>query len=150
MSANSVNRETSRDALALLLQTALVGSGLPVGAVFNYRPAMFSAVPAVVASSDGSERLDETLDNAYEDHFFLLVFVFVPYAIAGSTWGPDDAEDAIDLIEKMIADVIMDNRNTANWEYIEFTGRTTIDDIVIGSEEFKRETLPIKVIKYQG
>lgn len=150
MSANSVNRETSRDALATLLTTALVGTGLPAGVVFNYRPATFGAVPAVVVTSEGGERLDETLDNAYLDYFYLAVFVFVPYAVAGSTWGPDDAEDAIDLIEKMIADVVMDNRNTANWGYIEFAQRSTIDDIVIGSEEFKRETLHVKVSKFQG
>jgi hypothetical protein len=151
MSANSVNRETSRDALAVLLQTALVGSGLPAGAVFNYRPATFSAVPAVVVSSGGSKRLTETLDNTYDDRFSLQVFVFVPYAVAGSTWGPDNAEDAIDLIEKMIADVIMDNRETVNWNYIELEDSgSTVDDIVIGSEEFKRETIPVKVTRYQG
>jgi len=150
MSANSVNRETSRDALTLLLQTALVGTGLPVGAIFNYRPATFSTVPAVVVSSDGTERLTETLDNAYEDRFALLVSVFVPYAVAGSAWGPDDAEDAIDLIEKMIADVIMDNRETVNWNYLELADQSKVDDIVIGSEEFKRETIPVKVIRYQG
>ena len=55
---SEIGRETARDALAALLETALVGSGLPAQAVYNYQIGDFQGQsPVVVVSSGPSERV---------------------------------------------------------------------------------------------
>ena len=151
MAADSLNRETVRDALVTLLQTALVGAGLPVQAVYGYQVGDAGGQsPAVVVSSAGSERRYKTMGTNWHDVFYFNVYAFVLYADSASSWTEANAEDRIDLIEKEIADTVMDNRTNANWDIITIEGPSIVDGVEIGGEEYRRELTRIKVEKYIG
>lgn len=114
------NREAARDALATLLTAALVGTGKPVQAVYNYRLGKFSASPVVMVLSGGSYRKPRGMSSTkYENFFYLTVMVWIADADAASGWTELDVEDKLDDIENRIAQVIADNRKTANWEDIQ-------------------------------
>jgi len=121
VAANASNREAVRDAFASLLATALVGVGLPVKAVYGYQAGDFGGKsPVVLVMSNGSRRERHGVGTLlYRTYHRLLVLVFVADAISGQSWTDNDVEDRLDLIEKMIADVVADNRKTANWEHLE-------------------------------
>lgn len=56
-----------------------------------------------------------------------------------SAWTEQNAEDRLDLLEKSISDVVMDNDTTANWDLISFDGESTHDDVAIGGKEYLHE-----------
>jgi len=151
MAADVTNRETVRDALATLLETALTGSGNPAQAVYAYQVGDFGGrSPVVVVSSAGSERDHRTMGERYHNFFYLNVYVFVLYADPGTDWGEDNAEDRVDLLEKEIADVLMDNFSTDDWVYIQLDGRSVRDSVEIGGQEYIREVIPVRVEVYDG
>lgn len=121
MAANTVNRETVRDAFAALLQTALVGSGLPVSVVYNYPIGKITQTPTVVVASSGTARQRAGIgDTRWNSYFVLEVFTFVRDADEASGWTEANVEDQLDLIDKEIADVVADNRVNTNWNNISF------------------------------
>lgn len=143
----SSNRETARDALAALLQTVLVGSGLPAQAVYNYQVGdLAGQSPVVVVSSGGSERQRLSFQGSRAT-FRLNVYVFVVYTDGGD-WNEDDAEDRLDLIEKTIAETLDVSQRTASWESVNYAGETTCDSVEIGGVEYRRETIPVTVEVY--
>jgi hypothetical protein len=142
-----VNRETVRDAMAALLNTALVGTGLPVQAVYAYRVGdLGGQSPVVVVSSAGSERPRMTAAGG-RTTVLLQVDVFVLYSDEG-TWGEDDAEDRLDLIEKTIAETLHDNQVTTNWQAVDYAARSERVDVEIGGLEYAREMIPLRVEVY--
>ena len=153
MGFNSDNRETLRDALAALLTTALVGTGLPTQHVYGYPIGDFGGEsPVVVVGSAGSERVRETTSSKWRDWFHLDVFVFVLCVdpVTTTTWDEDDAEDALDLIEKEIADALIDNTEAGSANFFEPAGRSTVDHIVIGGADYRREHIPVRGRKLTG
>jgi len=80
MASDVVNRETIRDAFTTLLSTALVGTGLPVQAVYGYKKADFQGQsPVVVIAPGGTGRGAAAFDKTGSD-VYLDVFVFVLYS----------------------------------------------------------------------
>ena len=148
----AINREVSRDALEALLETALVGTELPAQAVYNYQIGDFAGQsPVVTVSSGGSLRSRRTITNTNWDNvFYLNVHVFVLYAEPDNVnWTDAHAEDALDDIERRIADVLMINRSTANWDVINYAGRSNRISIDIGGDEYSTEIIPTQVEKYE-
>ena len=142
-----VNRETVRDAMAALLNTALVGTGLPVQAVYAYRVGdLGGQSPVVVVSSAGSERPRMTAAGG-RTTVLLQVDVFVLYSDEG-TWGEDDAEDRLDLIEKTIAETLHDNQVTTNWQAVDYAARSERVDVEVGGLEYAREMILLRVEVY--
>lgn len=122
MSANTANRETVRDAFAALLNTALVGSGLPVQAVYNYPIGKITETPVVCVASSGTARQRAGIGDSRWNSFFVLeVFTFVRDADTAAGWTEQNVEDQLDLIDKSIADVVADNRVSANWNNISYS-----------------------------
>jgi hypothetical protein len=139
-----VSRQPARAGLATLLETALVGTGLPVQAVYAYQVGDFQGQsPVVVVTSGPMERIRDTMGECYRSRFNLMVYVFVLYADPGTAWGEDDAEDALDAIEALIADVLLTNTRTANWTRLEYSGATDVDAVVIGGVEYRRELITL-------
>ena len=139
-----ISRQAARTGLAQLLTTALVGTGLPVQAVYAYQVGDFQGQsPVVVVTSGPMERLRDTMGECYRSRFNLLIYVFVLYAAPGTTWGEDDAEDALDAIEAAIADTLLTNTRTANWDRIEYAGASEVDAVVIGGVEYRRELITL-------
>jgi len=143
MASDVTNRETIRDAFTTLLSAALVGTGLPVQAVYGYKKADFQGQsPVVVIAPSGTGRGAAAFDKTGSD-VYLDVFVFVLYSDEGD-WDEADATDRLDLIEKEICDVVVDNNSTANWIDVDYEGRSTIDDVAVGGQEYQRERIPLR------
>lgn len=142
----AADRETVRDALATLLGTALVGSGLPAQAVYNYRKGDWAgASPVVEVSSRGSDRRRMTARGS-QAKFFLQADVYVLYSDEAS-WGEDDAEDALDEIEHLIAGVVESNQVTAQWRALDYAAESERYDVSIGGVGYiwERVTLVAEV-----
>ncbi len=140
------NRETVRDALATLLTTTLVTNDEIVEAVYNYQIGNVAGEsPFVTVSSAGSMREVITQSGNMPPIFYLTIDVFVIYA--SGSWTEDNAEDRLDLIERTIADVIAANSGkTANWDQIDYSGRTNRLSVVIGGDDYIREIIPVEVL----
>lgn len=134
MSANTVNRETVRDAFATLLGTALVGTGKPVSVVYNYPIGKIEQTPTVLVASGGTARQSLGIGDTkkFNSYFVLEVFTFVRDADTAGSWTEAQVEDQLDLIDKYIADCVADNRVNTNWNNISFT--MTENDIPEPSE----------------
>ena len=152
MAGDAVNRETLRDAFVALLDTALVGSSLPVQAIYGYQVGDFQdQSPVVVVTSGGSERDKKQIGSSlWHTWITLYIHVFVVYAIEGTAWGEDDAEDRLDLIDKEIADVVMDNATNAKWDNLEFEGPTETGVVDVGGSEYRYEVIGVRVRKLNG
>ena len=142
--SNAVNRKDHREALYNLLLPLTSGDESIVQAVVTGTPGTELNVqsPTIIILSAGSER-----DPVYQGgaqvatKFFLTVSVWV-------TRKTPDADDTLDTIEKLITDIVNDNRApsptvTVPWQEILSNGRT----IVIPSEDkgglsFHVETMP--------
>lgn len=147
----ATNRETSRDALEALLETALVGTGLPASAVYNYQIGDFEGrSPVVIVSSGGSLREHFSISSGdWQNVFYLNIHTFVLYAQPSNVnWTEAHAEDALDDIERRIADVIMTNRDNAAWDMIKFAGRSIRTSVDIGGDEYIMEAIPVQVEKF--
>lgn len=139
-----VNRETVRDAMAALLNTALVGTGLPAQVVYAYRVGdLGGQSPVVVVSSAGSERPRMTAAGG-RTTVRLQVDVFVLYSDE-STWGEDEAEDRLDLIEKTIAETVEANQVTTNWQAVDYAAPSERVDVEVGGLEYAREMILLRV-----
>lgn len=153
MPANSVNRETIRDQFTSLLSAAMVGAGKPVQAVYGYRVGDFSKQSPVVTVSGASiERERRQFGNDWHTWVELFVHVFVAYADPASGWTEAHAEDRIDLIEKKLADVVMDNATLAGfWDELHFAGPSTEDDVeVVGGGAYRRAIYRIRARVLHG
>jgi hypothetical protein len=124
MSANTVNRETIRDAFATLLTNGLTGVGKPVYAVYNYLKGVITTEdgsPLVMVTSGGTARQRAGIgDTRWNSYFVLEVFTFVRDADAANSWTEQNVEDALDSIDKAIADIVADNRVSTDWHNISF------------------------------
>lgn len=151
MSANAANRETGRDALTALLSAALVGVGLPAQAVYGYQKSDFEGQsPVVVVLSAGTRRQRFGMGTEkYRSWFGYEILNFVADADAAAGWTDADVEDRLDLLEKEIADVIADNRVTANWDDLKHDeGASQIVPALVGGKPYKLEILRVWAEKH--
>jgi len=149
MVANAVNRETLRDALAVLLEAALVGENKPVQAVYNYRMSDFGKeTPVVAVTSAGSNRIKEAATLVTYAEVYLNVHIFVLYASADDSWTEAEAEDRCDLIEKETADVITDNYTTDNWTSLTYREPSIMETVVIGGKSYIHEVMLLTAKAY--
>lgn len=130
--------------MAALLNTALVGTGLPVQAVYAYRVGdLGGQSPVVVVSSAGSQRPRMTAAGG-RTTVLLQVDVFVLYSDEDA-WGEDEAEDRLDLIEKTIAETIHSSQVTANWQAVDYAAQSERVDVEVGGLEYAREMILLRV-----
>lgn len=141
-----ISRSAIRKDFASLLRAALVGVGLPAQAVYEFQIGDFAgASPVVVVSSGPIRRLIENFGNCDHAVILLNVYVFVLYADRPSDWDEADAEDAIDAIEKIVAETVSDNQHGANWNSAAYTDApTSLMNVVIGGQEYRRELIQVK------
>lgn len=148
MSANSINRKEIRDAFATLCDAAMTGTA--VEAVYGRSVGDFegkSPVLIVTSRGGGMERVQKVGQGKYAVWVYLTAFTFVIYSDAASGWTEADAEDALDTVEKELADVLQDNIGRAaggSWDKAEFVGKTTVDGVNIGGHDYLRETISLR------
>lgn len=144
------NRETLRDKLKDLFAAALVGTNKPMQAFYEYMKGDFGGQsPVGCISSGGSMRTQEAINTREMNVFYFEVYSFTLYVdqAAPTAWDEQKAEDRVDLIEKTIADVLVTNRTLSGfWETIGFENRSKIDFVIVGGEEYKRETFYLKAV----
>ena len=147
MASNATSRQTVREHLATLLNTRLVTTLKSAQVVYDYLPADFDGqTPTVCVTSMGTDRAQMGFDEDYNSAFQLAIVVFVLYAEQGSTYLEDDAEDVLDLLEKQIADFIMDNRRVAGkWDSLLHNDMTRIDYVTIGGNQYKQEVIAVVI-----
>jgi hypothetical protein len=150
MASNVINRETIRDRLATLIDNALGsgGSGI-VEAVYNYRTDDFDGqTPVVCVTSRGSDRRKLTEVSTVRTDIQLYVFIFVLYT-DGESWTPALAEDRLDLIEKGVQDVLVDNfHDDGYWTAIGSDLQSQVEPVPVGDELYHRETLFLRAEAY--
>ena len=141
------NRKAAREALATLLTTALVGSGKPVQALYDYRPADFGGQsPVVTVSSAGTRRRRMTAMGSRATPL-LRVDMFVVYSDQ-ATWTEADTEDALDDLEAAVAGVLDDNQRTAAWQALDYADASQRMSAVIGGVEYAWESIQVAVEVY--
>ena len=136
----SVTRKDVRTQFASLLSAALVGTGKPAQVVYSYRKGdLKGQSPVVVVSSLGSSRRSLTFQGL-QPMYRLQVDVFVLYEDTAAGWTESDAENALDDIEKIVADVIAANQVVANyWEGITPVDWSERVDVSLGGVDYIRE-----------
>jgi hypothetical protein len=148
MPANTVNRQAGRDQLVALLQPYLVGSGLPCVQVVGYLLNDFAgSVPAVCVVGGGSKRWGIAFLGTVKggaDFIYQLVAI-VPDAdpTAVPAYTGKDAEDKLDLIEKLITDCILDHPAdaTGGWTKLHSDRQSTIVPGVKKGKTYLIETM---------
>jgi hypothetical protein len=151
MPSNSINRQTWREQLASLIDTALDSTW----DVFNYGTADFNgkARNVVIASGDTDYPELAAGSNSVETgdaEFDFLITIFILYADASQSWTAQNSEDALDLGRKKIADVIRDNYKVASyWEKLVPNGRSRVgitpDE---GGPVYRYEVIPVRASNY--
>jgi len=151
MSANAASRETGRDALAALFTTALVGTGKPVQEVRNYLSLDFGGLTPVVQVVAAATPVRERYGMGtvkFKTRFRYEVQIFVIDAVIGDTsWTRQSVEDRLDLIEKMIADVVADNRNNPPiWNDLKHAPDTQpLLRVSVGGDDYWLETVLLEM-----
>jgi len=141
----SVSRKTARKQLASLLTTALVGPGLLAEAVFDYQVGDFQGkTPVVVVTSASSERQRKGFGGCWETAALLHIHVFVLYSDDTGAWTESDAEDRLDAIEAVVADVLLANGSTNVWNHLGYEMPTETDGIEIGGIEYRHEVITVR------
>ena len=143
----STSRKVARGALKDLLTTALVGVGLPVKTVMDSKVTDLGGLtPLVSVLSGGTLREPLTFMG---DHPTFGFEVQVWVLQEGTGWTHEQAEDALDDIEALIAGVYESNRGTANWEILEYAGPSTIIELAAAGTPYYLERIPttVKVAK---
>ena len=144
MTSNVINRETVRDQLATLLAAALVGTGKPAQAVYNYQVGDFEGKsPVVVVTSSGTGRGSPLAYGVTS--FRMELHTFVLYALEDGTWTEAQSEDRLDLLEKTIADVLQDANDSGTWMSVQMAGDSVVDGVEIGGDEYRHETIPVLI-----
>lgn len=134
------SREAVRDALTILLQTALVGSGKPLAEFVGYKKTTVDKSPLGMLMSAGSQRGFDAVGSVQTIFQFAIV-VFVPDADAAASWSENDVEDTLDDIDTIIEATIQANRKTANWENLDWSSEPSIvEDITISGAVYATET----------
>jgi hypothetical protein len=136
----ATSRKDSRDALSTLLEAALVGDGLPVKTVSAHKEERLegnSPLVVVLSRGSGRERLTFAGDQAT---FEFLVQVWVLQKATG--WTQEQAEDALDRIESLIADTYETNRRDDEWEILEYNGKSRVFEASVAGVPYYVESIP--------
>ena len=138
-----ISRKVARVALAALLSTATAGS---VDAVYSYMPPDFAQANKVIMVTSGPiERIINGFGMCQRTKITLYVWVLVRYADPDTGWTRSNAEDAADDIEALIANTVLTNQVTANWNQANYGGPTMLDDVPIGGVDFLRELIQVEL-----
>lgn len=124
-----------------MLSSALTGAQ----AVYAYPRATYDGQSPVVAiSSAGTRREPYTYADTLPT-FRLNIHVFVVYQDSAAGWGEDDSENTLDALEAAIDAALIANQETANWQNIQYSGISTVNNIILGGVTYRHETIPVEI-----
>lgn len=130
------SRETVRDALVALFTTNAKGSG-QFQEIYGYAPStneILATSPILIIRSDGSRRLFNAQETNPVDFRFVLTTMILAYdANSSPVWTSAMAEDKLDDLERLVAQIIRDNTQNAAWNVIYLEdGFSEPRDVIIG------------------
>ncbi len=151
-----VNRKPFRAQIASELSALLVGVGKPAEALYAGQVAKFGGKsPVVVISSAGSERPNDSGYGAQDAVLLFAVDVLTKYSDAQRGWDELDSEDALDDIEQIIAEWVLQNSarppvagSSVAWTNLSYAGRTDAElpPAQVGGEEYRCERISLRVV----
>lgn len=136
----STNREAARDALVTLLAAALVGVGLPAKTVTGAKVETLQGLTPLVGVLPAGTLRERFTFQGDRPTFSFEVQVWVIQS--ATSWTFANSIDALDRIESLIAGVYETNRRTANWEFIEYAGASSILEIEVAGIPYYLERIP--------
>jgi hypothetical protein len=139
------NRKEARKYLASLIETAMVGEGKPVQAVFPYQAGDFGGQsPVVTVTSEGSSYDPLAFHNSVPTHW-LNIHTFILYS-SGEEWTEADCEDALDDVELALNELIQDNNKATDvWNTIAVDERSKAGSVLIGGVEYRTNVITVRV-----
>lgn len=163
MPASSINRKTIRDALTTGLTAVLVGSGKPCDAFYGFNPGDYGGRLCVGFIESGATNRTKagdagegiaTFDTDWTTEAFFNVYILAAYSWpneAGTlVWDEEDAQERLDLAEKIIADYLADNfGNVTGADFVTYAAQTEMGGLEVGTN-YKWERHPIKAVKFYG
>lgn len=145
------NRGLVRNALTALLTSKLVGAGKPVQSVTGYLPSdIKDGWPLVIVRSAGSRRRPGMRSHAdFHDEFRFEVLTILSDADNSRGWTDQDVENKLDEIEAAIAEVISDNRSTADWFFLDFADEfSNVFVLTIGGRTYVAEMTNVVITMF--
>jgi hypothetical protein len=116
------NREIVRKAVAELFRSGLVGDGKPAAEVADCQKPVITVTPLVEVLSAGSSRTKKGLGTKlYKNTFYFEVHTLIRDSNE-SGLSDGQREDLLDLIDKMMADIVAENESGAAWDRLTFAG----------------------------
>lgn len=155
MSADAKTRKTVRERIVTHFKTDLVGTGLPVVEVYSYDRRDFKGQsPVVLVLSAGVGRVPFGLGTEhYGSVMRFSVLAFTREADESESWTPANVEDSLDLVEKSIANSVMNHRKDPGyWTELMFDS-SEISDILpalVGGVSYKMEVMTLLAEVYDG
>lgn len=141
----TTSRKDAREHLASQLEGVLVGTGLPAQAIYSYQVGDFQGQsPVVVVSSGGSLR-ERLSFQGMKPKYTFTIHVFVLYADEAGTWTEQDAEDALDDIEEIIAGWVASNQKSPYWEAVSFDAPSQTSSVMVGGKEYRTEVFTVRL-----
>lgn len=141
------NRKVARKRLASIFEDELVGTGLPVSAVFSYDVRDFKGQsPVVSVRSSGIRRQPfGQASTKYRNWIPLAVMLFVKDETTG--WTAEQAADAMDDCEAAIVQSIMDHRKEVGyWNNMTLENSySNIYNVTVGGDPYLLEIMTVLV-----
>ena len=150
----ALSRAPIRAAIAALFTAELTGSGKPSQAVYEQgNPGWQHEAPVVIVRSSGSRRRGKFVGGSKgQNDFAFALQIYVPDAKPDGTWTDDQAQDALDELEARAADVVLANRRTADWLYLDWDNDYSAAEsgIILNGFTYKRETIILTTMVYDS
>jgi len=140
------NRKECRKKLAELLEQKLTVDNSFAGEVHAQPVKGFGSTPAIVVSTSGSARSQNTF-NGLANVYYFAVETFITYPTPeDTTYTRETVEDSLDDIEAGIAEVVTENQVVQNyWESLAFLDRTEAVQIELDGTAYRFEQFTIEV-----
>ena len=140
--SNRSDRKAYREALGVVLEAALVGTGLPAQAFEDHLPKSSEfdgRSPFICLASAGSNQERGTLSGKFYVHN-INILAFVARADTA-------AEDALDRCYTYIADALEANKSCDYWDSLQQTERSFVDATPEGwgGQPYWIETIPVSL-----
>lgn len=137
-------RQDVKAELTSLLETALVGVGLPVQAVYGYKTPDFDGQsPVVVVDVVGSAHSAPSTYGGWPAVVNVNLYVFALYTETGTSYTNEDAEEQLADIEERISTVVRANQTADSWSEASYRGDTIVGTMTLGGNTYRFEEIPL-------
>ncbi len=137
-----LSRKAVRQAVGLLLQNTLTGTGNPAQAVYDHEVGDWGTQdPVVYVTGRSAYRHDDNDPQKGLASFGLDVHVWVRYVKDGVTEA--DSENTLDDIEAKVADTVLEDVSSGG--FLAHDGESIVDALELGGVQYRHEVIPLRV-----